>query len=169
MNEAVPRKIHIIGSVGSGKTTMAKRLSGEQNIPFYELDNVVWIRNENGDIRRTPDERNAYLQHIILQDAWIVEGVHNEEWVNKSFENADVIYFIDTAVSVRTYRIIKRFILQKLGLEKANYQLTFKIFFKMFKWNKTFEKHKPAILQRLELYGDKLVILRDNIRRDHDE
>jgi shikimate kinase len=34
------KKIHIIGSVGSGKTTLARTLSSHLNIPFYELDNV---------------------------------------------------------------------------------------------------------------------------------
>ena len=44
-------KIDIIGSVGSGKTSLAKQLSKEYNIPYYEQDNIVWIRTEHGDIR----------------------------------------------------------------------------------------------------------------------
>ncbi|MGE7997491.1 EutP/PduV family microcompartment system protein [Lysinibacillus sp. NPDC093190] len=31
MNKKFPRKIHIIGSVGSGKTTLAKELSAQIN------------------------------------------------------------------------------------------------------------------------------------------
>jgi adenylate kinase family enzyme len=33
-----PNTIRIIGSVGSGKTTLARRISRELNVPYYELD-----------------------------------------------------------------------------------------------------------------------------------
>ncbi|MGE7917072.1 DNA topology modulation protein FlaR [Lysinibacillus xylanilyticus] len=135
MNKKFPRKIHIIGSVGSGKTTLAKELSTKLNIPYYELDNVVWIRQISGDIRRTEQQKVDYLNNIILTEAWIIEGVHNEDWVAQSFSNADLIIFLDTNYFIRSYRIIKRFTLQKLGLENANYKPTFSIFIKMFKWN----------------------------------
>lgn len=44
LKKNIPNKIHIIGSVGSGKTTLARNLSTTINVPFYELDNVVWKR-----------------------------------------------------------------------------------------------------------------------------
>ncbi|MGE7768311.1 AAA family ATPase [Peribacillus sp. NPDC096540] len=129
-----------MGSVGSGKTTLARELSSKLNIPLYELDNVIWKRYESGDIRRTEEEREEYFNTIINSETWIVEGVHNEEWVSNSFRNAELIIFLDTNYSVRTYRIIKRFILQKIGLERSNYKPTLNIFFKMFKWNRYFEE-----------------------------
>lgn len=35
-------KIYILGSVASGKTTLAKNLSIKTNIKYYELDNVIF-------------------------------------------------------------------------------------------------------------------------------
>lgn len=56
----VPNKIHIIGSVGSGKTTLARKLSSQLGIPYYELDNVVRKKVEGkGRIKRMPEERDA--------------------------------------------------------------------------------------------------------------
>ncbi|PLR77420.1 DNA topology modulation protein FlaR [Bacillus sp. V3-13] len=160
MKHNIPNKIHIIGSVGSGKTTLARQLSSMLNIPFYELDNVVWKRHESGDIRRTEEEREEYLNTILHSDTWIVEGIHNEEWVANSFHNAELIIFLDTNYSLRTYRIIKRFVLQKLGLEKSNYRPTLKIFFKMFKWNKYFEEvGKPNFFKKFQIYSDKLLVV----------
>ena len=69
MNKESPKKIRIIGSVGSGKTTLAKELSLKLNIPYYEIDNVVWIRRKSGDIRRTDEEREEYLNAIIHSEA----------------------------------------------------------------------------------------------------
>jgi adenylate kinase family enzyme len=73
----VNRKIHVIGSVGSGKTTLARKLSAQLAVPHYELDNVVWERRPHGDRRRTEKERDALLQEIIASDSWIIEGVHH--------------------------------------------------------------------------------------------
>jgi adenylate kinase family enzyme len=158
--KSLPKRIHIIGSVGSGKTTLARELSSKFGVPFFELDNVVWKRHESGDIRRTDEEKQEYLNHILASNSWIIEGVHHEDWVSTSFQHAEVIIFLNTKSSVRIYRIIKRFILQKLGVEKSNYQPTLKMFFKMFKWNKYFEEvGKPNIFKKFEVYSNKLVIV----------
>jgi adenylate kinase family enzyme len=157
------KRVHIIGSVASGKTTLAKRLSSTWKVPYYELDNVVWKRHKSGDVRRTEKEREQYLREIIQTENWIVEGVHNESWVEESFRKADVIIFLDTKYSVRTYRIIKRFIFQKLRLEKSNYKPTMKVFFKMFKWNKQFEKNgKPNFFAKFAELQNKVFIARNN-------
>ncbi|PEY40398.1 DNA topology modulation protein FlaR [Bacillus cereus] len=162
MKNRIPNKIHIIGSVGSGKTTLARVLSSQLNIPYYELDNVVWRRTKNGDVRNTLEERDEQLSNIIHSDAWIVEGAHHK-WVSQSFQNAELIIFLDVSVAKRVSRIIKRFILQSLKLEAANYKPTFEMFMKMFKWTNDFEKNsKVEILHMLREYDDKLVVLKDN-------
>ena len=158
-----PDRVHIIGSVGSGKTTLARTLSKQYDIPYFELDNVVWKRHISSDIRRTDDERDTYLNEIISTKKWIVEGAHNHKWVTKSFNNADLIIFLDTPYLVRIYRIIKRYVRQLLGIEPANYTPSFKLFMKMFRWNKAFEKeNKPQILSMLQQDTIKSIVLVDN-------
>ncbi|MEH7225377.1 AAA family ATPase [Bacillus sp. JJ1566] len=162
MENKIPKRIHIIGSVGSGKTTFANQLSSKLNISSYELDNVVWIRDKNGDIRRTEKEREEYLDTILQSESWIIEGVHNEEWVSSSFHHADVIIFLDPNYQTRMYRIVNRFLKQKLRLEHSNYKPTWKIFFKMFKWNRHFEEvGKPNFFKKYGVYNEKLLIIKD--------
>ncbi|MFD1019880.1 AAA family ATPase [Thalassobacillus hwangdonensis] len=154
------KKIHIVGSVASGKTTLAKQLSIKLGIPYYELDNVVWERLPDGERRRTDEERDAHLKSILENDAWIIEGVHHE-WVADSLEQAEQIIYLDTPMYKRRIRIVTRFIKQKLKLEKANYTPTFEIFRKMFKWNRHFETvGKPAVLEKLAPYEKKTHIVR---------
>ena len=154
-----PKKIHSIGSVGSGKTTLAKEISSKLDISYYELDNVVWLRHKSGDIKRTELEREEYLNSIIQSSSWIIEGVHNEDWVNNCFLNADLIIFLDTKYSIRTYRIIKRFLKQKLRLEKSNYKPKLNILFKMFKWNRYFEEvSKVKFFSECDVYKDKIIV-----------
>lgn len=50
------KKIHITGSVGSGKTTLAKKLSVELGIPYYEIDTIIFERHLSGDVRRSDKE-----------------------------------------------------------------------------------------------------------------
>lgn len=52
------------------------------------LDNVVWIRQKSGDRRRTNQRKVDYLKNITFTNEWIIEGVHNEDWVTQSFSNA---------------------------------------------------------------------------------
>lgn len=155
-----PKKIHIIGSVGSGKTTLAKEISSNFNIPYYELDDVFWIRRKSGDIKRPDEIREEYLKSIIQSESWIFEGVHNEDWVYDCFHHADLIIFLDTKYSTRTYRIIKRFIKQKLRLEKSSYKPTFKVFLKMFKWNRYFEEvGKVNFFDKYSIYDHKIKVI----------
>ncbi|MBS4207227.1 shikimate kinase [Bacillus sp. FJAT-50079] len=167
MERTIPNKIHIIGSIGSGKTTLAKTLSNRLKIPYYELDNVVWKRFDTGDIRRTEQERDEYLNSITNNKKWIIEGVHHT-WVCPCFHHAELILFLDTDLSTRRMRIIKRFFRQKMGIEKANYKPTLKIFKDLYNYNTVFEyKSKPEIFDMLTPYNRKLVILKDNAEAIH--
>jgi dephospho-CoA kinase len=60
LKENIPNRVHIIGSVGSGKTTLARNLLSKHGIPYFELDNVVWKRHKSGDTRRNDEERDEY-------------------------------------------------------------------------------------------------------------
>lgn len=165
LDKFAPRKIHIIGSVGCGKTTLAKKLSNKLGIPHYELDNVVWKRDRPRDIKRTEEERDQLLSTIIHSNTWIIEGAHYNEWMFQSFHNADLIIFLDTDNSKRKYRIIRRFILQLLRIENSNYKPTIEIFRNMFIWNENFESRiKPKVLDKLGQYSSKSITLKDTIK-----
>lgn len=158
----IPKRIHIIGSIGSGKTTLAKKLSDQLSIPYFELDNVVWKRFDTGDIKRSEQERDEYLSEIIATENWIIEGAHHE-WVSSCFQNADLILFLDISLSIRRYRIIKRYFKQKIGVEKANYKPSLKILKDLYNYNTIFEyKSKPEILALLSPYKNKLITLKSN-------
>lgn len=67
-----------------------------------------------------------------------------------SFQNADLILFLNANLSTRRLRIIKRFLKQKIGIEKANYSPTLKISKDLYKYNTVFEyKSKPEIFDIL--------------------
>lgn len=55
------RRIYIIGSVASGKTTLARTLSKKLNIKAYELDNVVY---NDKNIKRSNKERDKLFSPL---------------------------------------------------------------------------------------------------------
>ena len=70
-----------------------------------------------------------------------------------------IIYFIDIPKYIRYYRIIKRFIKQKIGIEKINYKVDIKLLKDMFKWTKDYENNKKNIINDLDK-TNKLVLLK---------
>ncbi|TDF97985.1 PhoH family protein [Paenibacillus piri] len=48
------KKIHIIGSTGSGKTFISRQMALRFGIRHHDLDNIVWRRDEIGG--RLPEE-----------------------------------------------------------------------------------------------------------------
>ena len=162
MESGVPKRIHIIGSIGSGKTTLARELSAQLQLPCFELDNVVRERLPTGDVMRTAEERDAYLADIIEKDCWIIEGVH-QKWVVPSFQKADLIIFLDIGMTTRRFRIIKRYFRQKAGLENSNYTPTLEILVRLYKYNTVFEyERKPIVLEMLRPFEGKLVVLKSD-------
>ncbi|QXE02187.1 DNA topology modulation protein FlaR [Terribacillus sp. DMT04] len=155
-----PQKIHIVGSVGSGKTTLAREMTVQLTVPHYELDNMMWKRSPDGDVRRSEKLRRQILQDITSRESWIIEGVHTADWIEESLRQADLIIWLTPAPRVHNIRIAKRYLRQITGLEKANYTPSFRMFLKMFKWNRYFEKsNKPYIYDAFSKYGDKVMLV----------
>lgn len=161
MNKRIYKRIYIIGSVGSGKTTMARNLSLSQGIPWYELDNIVYTGITGNDKKREVKERDLIFRKIVHKEAWIMEGVYRA-YFDEALEKADLIIFLDTPYLKRKFRITKRWFLQRLGKIRTNYNPTFKMLGRMYRWSRKFKDQREHILRRLEDYNDKLVIMRDN-------
>ena len=153
-------KIRIIGCSGSGKTYLAKALSEKYNIPHFDLDDIQWDNNADGyGVKMPVEKRTELLNNILENENWIIEGVYYA-WVGKCFEDADKIYVLDIPKRIYTYRIIKRTIKRKLGLEKGKKE-TLKSVYNLLKWTDTFKnKNMVEIRKILTKYPSKTVWLK---------
>lgn len=154
-------KIDIIGSVASGKTTLAAALSKKYNVPYYEKDNIVWERTENGDRKRTDEVRDKMFMDILSKDSWIVEGTPRK-CLNESFEASDYILFLDIKTSVRLKRVFTRWMKQRMGKEKYNSKPTLSFLKWNIKWVLEFDREKKQLLEKLQRYGGKVKVFRSN-------
>lgn len=132
-------------------------------VPYYELDNMIWDRSVEN--RRFPQEiRDAELHRIVSLESWIIEGVQFE-WTSESFEEADLIYILNPSVYLRDYRIIRRFVRSRTGIERWNYKQSVKNLMKMLiEWNhgynleEVLEITKPYSGKRFEVTSTKEVL-----------
>ncbi len=151
-------KIRIIGPCGSGKSTVARTLSRQLDIAYHEIDNLIWDRSATG-VRHPEAVRNRMFQDILESEDWILEGVQHG-WTMESFRQADWVLVLHPPVWVRDYRIIRRFIRSRTGLEQWNYKQTFSNLVKMVvDWN---HKYDPAKILRLteEFAAKRIVVVR---------
>jgi GTPase SAR1 family protein len=66
------KKILILGPSGRGKTTLAKNLAEETNLPLYSVDDFLWKKKFSE--LNTKEDSFAMIEKVYKQDEWIVEG-----------------------------------------------------------------------------------------------
>lgn len=157
-------KIYIVGAVASGKSTLARELSGVTGIPYTSLDEVVHIPDKSnvwGNRKRQVDERDRLFNTIISQKDWLIEDT-GRTCFEEAFKAADSIVLIELPPRVRNYRIMKRWIKQRIGIEKCSYTPSVQMLKSMFKWSKEYEMGRDGLKLRLSTYKDKVILLRSN-------
>lgn len=123
---------------------------------------MVWDRSAE-NLRFPIENRDSNLKKIVNTEEWIIEGVHYR-WGQESYKEADLIFIIQPNRVLKDYRVIKRFIKSRLGIELWNYKQTLKDLFQMlFIRNKDFDKKKlKDILVLTEIYAEKRFVVQNN-------
>ncbi len=157
-------KIYIVGSVSSGKSTLAKKLSERLKIPCKSLDEVVHIHDKSspwGNRKRQVEERDNLFYSVIQQPEWIIEDV-GRPCFEEGLKRADIIVLLEIFTKVRNYRIIKRWIKQRLGIEKCIYNPRFDMLKCMLQWSKDYDAGKDKLKERVFQHQEKVITLRNN-------
>jgi adenylate kinase family enzyme len=150
------KNIVIIGTAGSGKTTLARNLAhrlGQKNV---DLDNLYWLPNWG---ERSPEDFKERVSETLGNDSWIIAGdygvVRDQIW-----DRADTIIWLNYSFPVVFGRAIKRTFIRAITKEEilnGNKETLRKNFFSkdsMLLWVlQTYWKRRkdyPKILKKLE-------------------
>lgn len=152
-------KVLIIGSVASGKSTLARKLSNKSNIKSYEINSIV--HDDVNNIKRKNEEQQKIIKKIDNQNEWIIEGTLRRNLYNL-LEMADNIIYVDTPLIIRKKRILTRYIKQKLGIEKCGYKPSYKMLKNMYTWTKEFESKRKDFEDILKKYQEKVIVVKNS-------
>lgn len=101
---AAGRRINVIGTSGSGKSTFARQLAHQLSVPYIEMDQLFWQPNW----QQTPDEKFFLkIATEIAQDSWVLDGNYSRSQPLK-WQKTQSIIWLDYSFTLTMYRAIKR-------------------------------------------------------------
>lgn len=107
------KRILVLGCSGSGKSTFAKLLGKKLNLEVYHLDQYFhdpgWVPKDQSEFQKSVNE-------IVAKKQWIIDGTYSSILKERVLKT-DAIYFYDYSKYFCIYRVIKRSLRSKTGLE----------------------------------------------------
>ncbi|MCU1648362.1 MAG: hypothetical protein JWN03_8637 [Nocardia sp.] len=99
------RRISVVGTSGSGKSSLAQRISLQLGIPHIELDAIY----HQADWTPMPDaEFRAAVTELIAQPAWVADGNYRGKVGYLVWGRADTVIWFDLPRPLVMAQIIKR-------------------------------------------------------------
>jgi adenylate kinase family enzyme len=98
------RRILVYGATGSGKSTMAQRLSELTGIPWTSVDDICW---RPGWVPMPPNEQLTHFDALTGTRSWILDSAYGG-WRHLAHERADLVVALDLARLISLTRVIRR-------------------------------------------------------------
>jgi adenylate kinase family enzyme len=150
------QRLLVVGTTGSGKTTMASRLAQKLDLPHTELDALNW----GPDWTMRPNEEfRALVDQASNQDRWVIDGNYSRAR-DITWPRADTIVWLDYSLPRVLWRLWWRTMdrtLTRKELWAGNRERLYTHFFtrdSLFLWAlKTYKRRRreyPELLSRPE-------------------
>ncbi|GMQ94573.1 MAG: hypothetical protein BMS9Abin12_2070 [Acidimicrobiia bacterium] len=99
-------RISVVGSSGSGKTTVARAIAGKRGYPRLELDSVYHLP----DWEPLPDtEFRRVAEEFVANDRWVIDGNYTSAGVlDLVWARADTVVWLDPPKRTAMRRVIWR-------------------------------------------------------------
>lgn len=98
------QRISVVGTSGTGKTTLAKQIAQRLAIPHVELDYLHWEPNW---VEVSNDVMRERVSQALSGDSWVVDGNYSQ--VRDIFwGQADTVVWLDYSLPVVMSRVVRR-------------------------------------------------------------
>jgi len=112
--ESCSQRISVVGTTGSGKTTLARQVSQCLQIPHVELDALHWEPNWTAAPNQVFRKRVA---EALRGECWVVDGNYSRVR-DLVWSRADTVVFLDYSFWVVTGRLLWRTLWRSLRQEE---------------------------------------------------
>jgi adenylate kinase family enzyme len=101
-----PRRVAVIGRAGAGKTTIARALGEELDLPVVHLDRLNWGPGWRPIGRAAFEARQA---EAVAGDAWVIDGgyLSSDGWPER-MRRAELVLLVEAPLLVCVARILGR-------------------------------------------------------------
>lgn len=156
-------RISIRGVSCSGKTTLAKRLSREIDIPHIELDELYWLPNWQ---TRDLTDFLILVENNLKTNSWVMDGNYS-----KVYNGLDVAYDYQIWLDYPFWKIMLRYLIRtydrvvnKRKICNGNRERFVSLFSKdsLFIWIlRTYWKRKKELLEKKSSNDERLIIIKN--------
>ncbi|WP_434362906.1 AAA family ATPase [Parasalinivibrio latis] len=98
------KRINVVGTSGSGKSTVSKRLAEKLGYPCYEMDALFWKPNWT---ESTDAELFDAVRQVTEQPCWVLDGNYNRT-ASIKWADADTIVWVDYSLQRTLYQSLRR-------------------------------------------------------------
>ena len=98
------KRILVIGSGGSGKSTLSVKLGASLGIEVFHLDKLFW---NAGWIETDRDKWQNVVTKLLSREKWIIDGNFSGT-LQQRIVSCDTIVFLDFSRALCLWRIFKR-------------------------------------------------------------
>lgn len=86
------KRVSILGNAAGGKSTVARKISDNFGIPYYEIDKLLW--NEDWS-RRADKTFFREFRAILKYESWVLDGFAAPGTMEEQLDLSDTIILID--------------------------------------------------------------------------
>jgi adenylate kinase family enzyme len=162
------QRIVVVGSTGSGKTTLGKKLAEAYGLKFIDLDELHHLP---GWLERSSEEFSALLDEATQGDKWVVAGNYTTISRKIAWLRADTMIWLDVPFLSCFYQLLKRTISRSITGElicngnrenlARQFFTTDSILWWFFKsWRKVYNQYMQVFDQPLQYPHLRLIRLR---------
>lgn len=100
----MPDRILVYGVTGSGKTSLAARISAATGIPWHAVDDLTW---EPGWVEVPGGEQQRRIAEICAEERWVLDAAYGK-WLHIPLARVELIVGLDYPRWLSLSRLVRR-------------------------------------------------------------